>query len=106
MRKKTSTIIGLAIATILTAYISAVITPNQALAIGGSPAYAATLGQVNGLFGGPNGFPIHVIQSTQAHVGQVLGGITTTIHNSLKNHEDAGLSDVLTPHPGYWTPHP
>jgi hypothetical protein len=46
----------------------------------------------------------------ESHLGQVLGGITTTIHNILKGGSTNGLSDVLTPpiapHPNYYTPHP
>jgi hypothetical protein len=42
----------------------------------------------------------------EAHVGKVLGGITTTIHNILKR-TTTGLSGVvITPHPNYYTPHP
>jgi hypothetical protein len=46
----------------------------------------------------------------ESHLAQVLGGITTTIHNILKGGSTTGLSDVLTPpiapHPNYYTPHP
>jgi hypothetical protein len=45
MNKKISLIMASAIATILTTYISTLTISNQALAIGGKPAYAATLGQ-------------------------------------------------------------
>jgi hypothetical protein len=54
MRKKTSTIIGLAIATILTAYISALTMPNQAFAQGqgGAGGHGGWLYGHSGLLGG------------------------------------------------------
>jgi hypothetical protein len=116
MHKKTSTIMALTIATILTA--SALTLSNQAFAqsstIHNSQSQSVTgalhSGKVLGGHVAQLGSFTDRVQSTQAHLGQALGGIHTTIHNILKGGSTTGLSDVLTPpiapHPNYYTPHP
>jgi hypothetical protein len=78
MHRKTSTIIGIAIATILTAYISALTMSNQAFA------------QPGGI-----GNPLNAdVQSAQTHVRQALGGqdngrwiVDTGVFQALAGHE-------------------
>jgi hypothetical protein len=90
MHKKTSTIMALTIATILTA--SALILSNQAFAqsstIHNSQSQSVTgalhSGKVLGGHVAQLGSFTDRVQSTQAHLGQALGGITTTIHNIIK----------------------
>jgi hypothetical protein len=148
MRKITSTIIGLAIATILTA--SALTMSNQAFAqtdtrsdslyvdgkllfgplalarlpngkiptgttgllganvgitdqpvLGEQTQLGKVLGSHHGLGNNPNTTPyptpipegLHSVQSTHAHIGQVLGGITATIHHILKGGTTTGLGE-------------
>jgi hypothetical protein len=93
-------------ATILTTYIVANTLSNHAFACCLPPNSCPAWGCLEGGQEHNNIAVGSVIGADKSHLGQVLGGITTTIHNSLKNHEDAGLTDVLTPHPSYWTPHP
>jgi hypothetical protein len=82
-----STVIGLAVATILTTYIAAHTLSNQAFA---QPLFPT------GPFPTSTNQPIFTSgQPHVAHIGQVLGGITTTIHNILggsttRDHGDHG----------------
>jgi hypothetical protein len=89
MYKKMSTVIGLAVATILTAYISALPLSNQAFA---QPLFPT------GPFPPSTNQPIYTSgQPHVPHVGQVLGGITTTIHHILKGGTTTGLGCVWNP---------
>jgi hypothetical protein len=88
MRKKTSTVIGLAIATILTA--SALTMSNQAFAVAPNIGCVLGGGEILGQSVLKNdACTTAVLGQTLAghdhvpHVGQALGGITTTIHNIL-----------------------
>jgi hypothetical protein len=95
MCKKTSTIIGLTIATILTAYISALTMSNQAFAINNiDPQNPASLleGQA-----GHEAQLWKILAGQEAHLGQVLGGITTTTHHILKGGSTTGLGCVWNP---------
>jgi hypothetical protein len=106
MRNKT--IIGIAIATILTAYISALTMSNQAFAqhgssldvsdlltagagglLGQSASNSGHVGQIGGVGTPPvttaiNQYPFNTFNGQETHLGQVLGGISTTIHHILK----------------------
>jgi hypothetical protein len=87
MHKKTPTIIGLAIATILTAYISALTTSNEAFAqpfpLGPFPTSTSQPIYTGG-------------QPHVPHVGQVLGGINTAIDHILySNPGMMGYSGLL-----------
>jgi peptidoglycan hydrolase CwlO-like protein len=83
MRKKTSMVIGLAIMTILTA--SALTVSNQAFAQSTTPQNRQS----------------QSLQSTQAHVGQALGGINTAIDHILySNPGMIGYSGLLPYLPG------
>jgi hypothetical protein len=84
MHKKT--IIGVAIATILIAYLSALTMSNQALAQGTNRNNANIFGGLEAQLGNN-----HVLAGQEAHVGQVLGGISTTIHHILKGGTTTGL---------------
>jgi hypothetical protein len=80
--RKTSTIMALAIATILTAYTGALTMSNQAFA-------------EKDVFPGGGLQSSQPGQEAQHDVGQVLGGIHTTIHNILggsttRDHGDHG----------------
>jgi hypothetical protein len=98
--RKTSTIIGLAIATILTA--SALTMSNQAFA--DSLPVVGNLPVVGGL---PSGLPLSSLPISSAltqepgqdhvpHVGQVLGAINTTIDHILySNPGMMGYSGLL-----------
>jgi hypothetical protein len=89
MHKKIS-IIGLAIAVILTAYISPLVMSNQAFAQHNSPNGEGSGGLVGFLPGnelsGTDGS-----NTWAAQLGQILGGIHTTIHHILKGGTTTGL---------------
>jgi hypothetical protein len=117
MRKKTSTVIGLAIATILTTFISALTMSNQAFAqasgisshaegfsalpppVGATPETGA-----GALFGAAKGQSVvgnelagvDGSNTWAAQLGQTLGGITTTIHHTLKGSSGQQLGNVPT----------
>jgi len=84
--RKTSTIIGLAMAIILTAYMSVLTLSNQAFA---QPGQIQTeTGQAGGIIIQNN---INNLAGQETHLGQVLGGITTIIHHILKGGITTGL---------------
>jgi hypothetical protein len=81
MRKKTSTVIGLTIATILTAYISALTMSNQAFAINNiDPQNPASLLEGEAGHEAQLGKILAGHQAQEAQLGKVLEGLS---HPSL-----------------------
>jgi hypothetical protein len=98
MHKKTSVTMTLTIVAILTALSFSNQAFAQSSTIHNSQSQSVTgalhSGKVLGGHVAQLGSFTDRVQSTQAHLGQALGGITTTIHHILKGGSTTGLGQT------------